>query len=101
MADKRDLIRKAIDSIEVTTGLFYQQNIRDGYTNLEQTLNHLSLLTNLTNKDDTSEGSFLLAEQFNDILKEALLALEQEDTILFSDILQYDLKELLERESSL
>lgn len=98
MADRRELIREVIESIEVTTGLFYQQNIREGYNKLEQTLNNLSLLTNLINIDDASEEDTLLANQFNDILKEALQALEQGDTILFSDILQYDLKELLEQE---
>lgn len=98
MAEKRELIREVIESIEATTGQFYQQNIREGYTNLEQTLSSLSQLTNLINIDDAKEENTLLANQFNDILKEALQALEQGDTILFSDILQYDLKELLEKE---
>ncbi|TAH69447.1 MAG: hypothetical protein EWM47_07045 [Anaerolineaceae bacterium] len=98
MSDIKDLLREAIASIERTTGLFYQQNTREGYTNLEQTLGSLSQLADLINTADSIDKDSLFISHFNDILKEALQALEQSDTILFSDILQYSLKELLESE---
>ena len=94
---KRDLVSSAIKAIDATSGLFYQQNIQAGYTQLEQTLSILSELANslyITVEGD--EELSIDGDRFNSILTDAMNALEQQDTILMADILQYDLKALLE-----
>jgi len=86
----------AINAIYSTAKLFYQQNIKEGYSKLEYTIDVLSKIIDAINIDE-EEGKQLIKNSFNNILKEALQAMEQGDTILLSDILQYDLKELIEQ----
>lgn len=96
MLDKREIVKKAICAIETTSELFYQQNIQEGYAQLEQTLAILSGLADLLFEKDTDFVDCQIdSSRFSAILSDALGALEQKDTILLSDILQYDLKELL------
>ena len=93
----RDLVRKSINAIDATSGLFYQQNIQEGYSQLEKTLAIISELAHslyITEEDD--EELPIDCNNFNAILTDVMNAMEQKDTILMADILQYDLKSLLE-----
>lgn len=93
---KREIIRTAIDAIDTTTELFYQQNTQEGYAQLEQTLTILFEVANsLYTPDNDNNECSIDNVSFNTILSDAMNALEQKDTILMSDILQYDLKVLL------
>ncbi len=97
MSDRREIVKQAIGSIEITSELFYQQNIQEGYSQLEQTLAILSGLADLLYAEDADSVDCQIdSSRFSAILSDALGALEQKDTVLLSDILQYDLKELLE-----
>lgn len=98
MDNNKVLIMKAIDSINITAELFYQQNVQEGYIKLKQTLDIISNLANITYIDKVEqEENTNIVNSINEILNQALQAMEQGDTILLSDILSYDLKELLEK----
>lgn len=87
-----------ISSIDQTTDLFYQQKNEDGFVKLEHLL---SLLTQTSNRirEHGEEGHDIGIDviRMNQILDEAMHALESTDMILFSDILQYELKDLFSR----
>lgn len=91
-------LKNVIGSIEETTSLFYQQRSQDGYNKLEIML---GMLMNVIKDLDImkSEGVEIGIDESLLIQKlaEAMDALEQKDTILLSDILQYEVVELLEK----
>ncbi len=98
MGDIKNVLLMSSDSIEKTSELFYQQNIQEGYNQLEQTL---ILLTRTIDSIFTykAEGNELDidTDHLLQVLSEAMSALEKKDTTLLSDILTYDLKELFEK----
>jgi hypothetical protein len=100
MSNIKNVLLTSINAIDRTTQLFYQQNIPEGYQELETTLVQLTQTINeiFTYK---SEGNQIDIEESQLIqsLNEAMKALEEKDTTLLSDILQYELKELFEKAS--
>lgn len=79
-----------IQSIEDVTSLFYQNKHKLGYAELEKLIILIedSLL-------ELYKASKLAIDVSNilDILKEATVAMEQKDTMLLADILEYELKD--------
>ncbi len=96
MEKLKENIKNIIDAIEVTTNLFYQQKNQEGFTELEGII---YLLNNMTNRvsEFELEGNYVNIDivKINQILTDAMNALENLDTILLSDILNYELKEML------
>lgn len=98
MNELRLALQESIQSIEQTTELFYQQKIEAGYIELQNTL---SILSNTINNlyihlaDGKDIGSY--GDKLVYVLREAMRAMEIKDTILLSDILQYELKEVVEQ----
>jgi hypothetical protein len=93
---KKDIV-EVIEKIEQTTGFFYQQKYQEGYQLLDNTLNSLSVLMDQISVYSSENNEIKIEEQrLNSILSEAMKALEQSDTILLSDILKYELEEILE-----
>lgn len=92
------MITDAIKSIEDNTSLFYQQKNKEGYEMLNNTLELLIKTTNgiLGLQKDIS-GLFIDEQELNNILGNAMNAIESGDSILLSDILCFDLKPLLEQ----
>lgn len=89
-------IAEAIEAINRVTGLFYQRKTEEGYRELEGALIALNNMVSALSGEIRSSGERILDEErLNEILKQAMEALEAGDTILFSDIFEYDLKELL------
>lgn len=97
MVELGAILEESIQSIEETTMMFYQQKIEEGYKLLENTL---TLLTNTMNcifnyiNDGNDIG--VNQEKLIEVLVKAMKSIEVKDIILFSDILQYELKELFE-----
>jgi ElaB/YqjD/DUF883 family membrane-anchored ribosome-binding protein len=94
----KEEIIKVLQSIDQTTELFYQQKEQEGYKNLEYTLDILIKTINemlIYKKEKSDNFKDIQENKINEILTEAMNALEQKDTILLSDILNYDLKEAL------
>jgi acetyl-CoA carboxylase beta subunit len=89
-------ITEAIDAISRVTDLFYQSKTEEGYKELEKVLIVLNNMVNVIAMEARNGVNILLDEgKLNEILTEAMKALEAGDTILFSDIFEYDLKDLL------
>jgi acetyl-CoA carboxylase beta subunit len=89
-------ITEAIDAISRVTDLFYQSKTEEGYKELEKVLIVLNNMVNVIALEARNGVNILLDEgKLNEILTEAMKALEAGDTILFSDIFEYDLKDLL------
>ena len=94
MVDKN--ITEIIEAISRVTGLFYQNRTEEGYRELEKVLIALSSLVSIISEEiKDSRDRLLDEEKLNEVLTQAMKALEAGDTILFSDIFEYDLKELL------
>jgi hypothetical protein len=90
-------INDLIKNIDQITIKFYQQHTEDGYLMLNDTLAMIMKVVERLSeyKTNNSEKEIDIAG-INQVLSSALYALEEKDTILFSDVLQYELKALLE-----
>ena len=98
MGDLKTILQMTSNSIEKTTAFFYQQNHSDGFLSLEQTLNLLmqSIDAIYAYKSEGKELG-VDTEHLMKTLSEAMGALEEKDTILLSDILIYEVKELYDQ----
>ncbi len=88
---------RVVKSIEETTLSFYQNDVKEGYRRLDNTLQQLDTILEEVGLLRSQGAMFELDE--NEILMhltEAMVALEQRDTSLLSDILCYEIKPLLE-----
>lgn len=89
-------IDDAIQLIDINTDLFYQNKLDEGYKLLDITLIKISDAIEEVIKYQDNSGQDIQGEKIVGILTEAMKALEKKDTSLLADILQYELKELLE-----
>lgn len=97
MINIREFIIQAKDLIELATDYFYQQNNDEGYNYLNKLINILIEITNEISNLKSKELSVGIEDkQLLSTLSEALEALEKKDFILLSDILNYDMNELLD-----
>lgn len=89
---KKERIDKIVDLISNVADLFYQDKIHEGYDNLEKLLGELSLTVEILYQEGilSAEDTSIL-----DILKEIMSAMEQKDTLLIADMLEYELKDTL------
>ncbi|MBH1942471.1 hypothetical protein I5677_16335 [Mobilitalea sibirica] len=87
----------SIKEIDDTTTMFYQQKNKEGYQLFNQTLNTLIQTINALNTYKLENNQINIDEQkLNSILVNAMTAMKQDDTVLLSDILVFDLKPILE-----
>jgi hypothetical protein len=86
----------AVEAIDNTTELFYQQKIDDGYVYLQNTLEKLISINDLLhNYYLINEEAEIEKSNLNLAFNEALGALAEKDMILLSDILQFEIKDYL------
>lgn len=98
MSDVKQLITEAVKSIDGTTDLFYRQDIKEGYMSMEGTLAVLSQTVDAIFKHNANNSRIDFDEKnLVSVLNEAMNAMEAKDVVLLSDILQYEIKELLEQ----
>lgn len=93
-------IDDAIQVIDFNTDLFYQNHIDEGYKHLDNTLVKISAAIEEVIRYQSDSGQDVQGERVVEILTEAMKALEKKDALLLADILQYDLKEILENVKS-
>lgn len=88
----KEIIDKIVDLISNVADLFYQDKLHEGYVRLEELLGELSLTV-----ENLYQVGILSAEDTSilDILKEIMCAMEQKDTLLIADMLEYELKDTL------
>ncbi|MHB8129441.1 MAG: hypothetical protein ACYDEX_10615 [Mobilitalea sp.] len=95
MINLKKIILEAIQAIDNTTILFYQQKNQEGYQSLDQTLNVLIQTTSQIINYKSEDNQIQIDEQeLNTVLGNAMTAMEQGDMILLSDILIFDLKSM-------
>lgn len=95
--DTLTLIDEIMAQIEQASDFFYQHKDHEGYNVLNGTIGSLLELAEQLKIFVRENQDVDLGEQeFLSVLNEALNALEEKDTVLLSDILQYDLVEQLE-----
>ncbi len=98
MEDMKNCLQAAITSIEITSKYFNQNKVPEGYKQLEDTIakiDHIIYAVS-TYRQQGLEIEINEVELMGS-LQEAMTALENKDTLLLSDILEYEVKELLER----
>ena len=96
MGDLKYLLEESILLMRQTTELFYQQKTDEGYQQLDSTLAVLTETMGRIFKYKEEGHDILIDEhQLVQVLTEAMKAMEEKDTVLLSDILQYELEELL------
>lgn len=96
MGDLKNILKESIQSVRQTTELFYQQRTDEGYKQLDSTIVVLSKVIDGIFKYKAEGHDILIDEnQLVLVLTEAMKAMEAKDTILLSDILQYELEDLL------
>jgi len=98
MGDLKKEIVNAIELINATTELFYQDKKEQGYDKLGLTLSELIPVINQiieykgqNNSIDVNEAKLV------ELLSNAMNAMEKKDVILLSDILKYELIDTLDR----
>lgn len=92
----RSKIDETIRIIDDNTDLFYQNKIDEGYKYLDKTLIKISDIIEEVIEYQKQSGEDIHGEKIVGILTEAMKALEKKDALLLADILQYELKEILE-----
>lgn len=86
------MIDEIIEMIDNVSDMFYKQRELQGYDMLNQLIGKLVKLTqSLGDGTENKENNDKLIE----CLSQALVALEEKDSVFLSDILSYDLVDLL------
>lgn len=95
MEDLKVKIEHAVAVITKVTTLFYQNRSQEAYLSIDEMLLGLQQVADLifAYKEHLQKYD---EQKFVGILSEALQALESKDTSLFSDLLQYEIVEILE-----
>lgn len=95
MENLKSLIEGTTKKIEEATDLFYQHQDHKGYLKLDETIGQLMELADGL-REVVAENPEIEVQEFLSVLAEAMSALEDRDTVLLSDILQYDLIDQLQ-----
>ncbi len=96
MEDIKQIIRDAIGLIDETTTYFNQNKVNDGYKRLDKTLVQLDKAMSAVSLY-RQEGGLIDIDEDRIVknLTEAMKALENKDMLLLSDILEYEIKDML------
>jgi hypothetical protein len=97
MEQLKDNIENALQVVEKTAALFYQQKVQEGYERLDTALQCLIFTMNLIVAYQADRNEEIADEDLmNTALTEAMKAMEQKDIVLLADILIYEVNGLLE-----
>ena len=98
MNEMKIRIEETISSVDKTTELFYQNQIKSGYENLENTILILSkTIDEIYRYKNQGNMIEVNEEELNEALTQAVNAMEEKDPLLLSDILQYEINEGLKK----
>lgn len=93
---KLDIV-KALESIEGTTILFYKQDENKGFQMLEETVIKLAkAIEGILLFNSKNNSQIIGDEMLNKALTDLTNAIEVRDVILISDILEYEIKIMLQ-----
>lgn len=92
MNELKEKIDNIISKIEKISELFYQQKAQKAYLALQDIIEEILICINELAKYSSEHDNIdLNIKQISIILRNALNAMEQQDTILVADILQHDM----------
>lgn len=100
MSTGKNSLCNAIEIINTTTDLFYQQKKEEGFKLLDKLFENIIYAVDEIFNCDSIEGKDELKNQFNQLLIKAMKNLENNDIILLADVLNFELKEFLLEYSS-
>lgn len=96
MNHEKEKFIRALKAIDITTELFYQQKVKEGYGRIEDIIICVTELINYMSSQNGKEYE-INGQELTSILYDAMQSIEVNDTILLADILQYELKEEIQR----
>lgn len=97
MGQEREIVENAIQVIRETTGLFYQQKIKEAYDKMQNTIDGILKAVDTLHAYKNENKAFGLDEdRFVTSLTDAMNAMQAGDTVLLADILEYDFVEYLQ-----
>ena len=98
MNEEKEKFVRALKAIDTTTELFYQQKVKEGYGCFEEIIVCVTeLIYYMTNQNGKEYNVDINEHELKNILLNAMQSMEVNDTILLADILQYELKEEIQR----
>lgn len=97
MSSEKNILIETITSIHDNTELFYQQKKSEGYAMMQQTIGKITEIVDVLHGYKEGHPDFPYDEmQVLSSLSEIVEAMEKKDTVLLSDILEYDFVEYLQ-----
>lgn len=97
MGQEKTVVQNTVKTVRETTELFYQQKTQEGYVKMQDTLNSILNAVDTLHAYKVSHEEFPLEEQrLVNALTDAMNAMEEADTVLLADILEYDFAEYLQ-----
>ena len=87
-----DTIQKQIEGI---TNSFYQQKIQDGYQELISIIDNFTVLINIMEENYPKSKFEDVNNNLMSILANMMDAMNNKDTVLIADILNYDISDIL------
>ena len=91
MNQLKDWITSVVIILEETATLFYQQKRQEAYAKLLQGIDELTIIIGKLDEIPANDSLNIDKDKLLNTLMEAMHALEDRDTVLIADILQYDL----------
>lgn len=102
MNELKERINILIESMTEVTELFYQQKNKEGYTKFSMTIELIaSIVENIFLYKKDNPDIEINENEITESLRNAMQAMEEKDTVLLADILQYELIEKLNEIKSL
>lgn len=97
MSEQKELVLKTIEDVKDTVDLFYQQKDAEAFGKFITVLEEMAEAIDALFIYKTEHEGFEMDEaKVCDILKDAMGALQNTDSVLLADILQYDFVEYIE-----
>lgn len=97
MGQEKEIVENAIQIIRETTELFYQQKVKEAYNKMQETIDHMVKAVDILHGYKSEHESFGLEEErLVTSLTDAMNAMQDGDTVLLADILEYDFVEYLQ-----
>lgn len=95
MSNLKDWIISVVILFEEAATLFYQQKSQEAYAKLLQGIDELTIIIGKLDEIPVNDSLNIDKNKLLNTLMEAMHALEDRDTVLIADILQYDLVDQL------
>ena len=97
MTEQKKIVQKTLEDVRETVDLFYQQKDAEAFEKFIITLEEMTNAIDVLHTYKSNHDNFKMDEnKVCDILKDAMEALQNSDSVLLADILQYDFVEYIE-----